>query len=156
MLLVLMIQYYFGICSNCSIYFGTFVLFCYLLWIFAEMASEIEASHTKFVSLFPNATWTVSIAPALRDGRAALEVSITGSKKSNGQVFTLETNQLLALKVENDRVIDYERIKDQSILTTSNRVVPITLNIPDSVLTGTRYDVDIVFDDPLVHYSGNI
>jgi hypothetical protein len=40
-------------------------------------------------------------------------------------------------------------LREQSMLRSGDSDLPVSLLIPDAVLTGQRYDIDVIFDDPL-------
>ena len=57
----------------------------------------------------------------------------------------------MALLTEGKLITGEEVISEQSILRSASKPLPISLLIPDAVLTGSRYDVDVIFDEPLGH-----
>ena len=114
-----------------------------------ELASMIEKRYRKFLLMFPNAKWVVTPSTPLQDGRSTLEMLVTGTKQTGGHSFSLNSKQLLAIRKDRGRMLDYELINAQAILINSTKPIPLTINVPDAVLTGTRYDVDIFFDEPL-------
>ncbi len=114
-----------------------------------ELVSTIERRYGKFLLMFPNSKWVVSQAAPWKDGRSTLEVSVTGTKQADGHTFFIDAKQLLAIRKDGGRILDYELINFQSILFNSIKTIPITIKVPDTVLTGSRYDIDIIFDEPL-------
>jgi hypothetical protein len=40
-------------------------------------------------------------------------------------------------------------LREQSLLRSGEQSPSVTVQIPDVVLTGQRYDVDVIFDEPL-------
>ena len=114
-----------------------------------ELAAELQLRHRRLKIRFPDARWTLKPSRELVDGRSTLEVLITGSRKSQGQKYNFESKQILALRTINEKVVDQELLFEESILRTDKELIPITLQIPDAVLTGSRYDIDVLFDKPL-------
>jgi hypothetical protein len=57
--------------------------------------------------------------------------------------------QQLALESDGLRITGQTVLREQSILRTGSGDVAVTLQIPDAVLTGQRYDVDVLLDEPL-------
>ena len=115
----------------------------------SELTSTIERRYGKFLLMFPNSKWVVSPSSPLKDGRSTLEVSVTGTKQADGHTFFIDSKQLLAIRKNGGRILDYELISSQSILFNSTKIIPITINVPNAVLTGSRYDIDIILDEPL-------
>ncbi|MEB3276807.1 MAG: hypothetical protein VKM92_07565 [Cyanobacteriota bacterium] len=98
---------------------------------------------------FPDASWTLTPGPTLKDGRSTVELSVKGSHRQGGSTFRLEASQLLALSSSDGRVNGQAVIREQTILRSGDQELPVSLLIPDVVLTGQRYDIDVVFDEPL-------
>ncbi len=98
---------------------------------------------------FPDAQWLVSPGAPLKDGTATTQIKVVGSRKEGSHTYAFEAVQLLALSSDGARINSQRVIKEQSLLHSAGVLLPVSLLIPDAVLTGQRYDVDVVFDDPL-------
>ncbi len=111
--------------------------------------SYLENRYQEFINDFPNAKWRVSPRGALKDGRESLGIHVKGNKKIAGQNFSLESKQLLAVRVRGGKIIDQELISGFSLLHSNKGNLAINISAPDTVLTGTRYDFDIIVEEPL-------
>jgi len=74
---------------------------------------------------------------------------VSGTRQQDGLSYSFKAKQRLALSTEGGLITDQEVLSDQSVLTSASKPLPISLMIPDTVLTGSRYDVDVVVDQPL-------
>ena len=111
--------------------------------------SEIEQRRTLLRQRFPDAQWRVQPGSPLRDGRSTTELVVTGSRQEGPTRFRLEAKQQLVFSGSGARFNRQEVIRESAILRSGDGALPVSLNIPDAVLTGQRYDLDVVFDDPL-------
>ena len=109
----------------------------------------VELRRRALLKQFPDASWTLTPGPALRDGRRTVELRVAGTHLQNGSTFRLEASQQLALTSSSGRITGQNVLREQSILRSGSQDLAVTLQIPDAVLTGQRYDVDVVFDEPL-------
>lgn len=109
----------------------------------------VELRRRALVRQFPDATWTLTPGPKLRDGRSTVQLRLQGTHQQNGSTFHLEASQQLALASREGRISGESVLREQSILRSGDPTLGITLQIPDAVLTGQRYDVDVLFDEPL-------
>jgi hypothetical protein len=75
-------------------------------------------------------------------------VSVSGTRTDGATQYRLEANQVITLESSGGRINGQTVIKDQSILR-SGEALPVKVQIPDAVLTGQRYDVDVLFEEPL-------
>ncbi|MGB7565183.1 MAG: hypothetical protein WBM08_10580 [Prochlorococcaceae cyanobacterium] len=111
--------------------------------------ASIESRRRSFKERFPDARWQVSSGPPLADGRSSLTLRISGTRSEGPFTYSLLAEQLLAVTISGSRITAREVLKESSILRSGNADLKVSLLIPDAVLTGQRYDVDVVFDDPL-------
>ena len=116
-----------------------------------EYASDLESRLRIFSARFPDARWSVRSAEPLKDGRSTFAVDVSASREAESLSYALEASQRLALLTEGSLITGEEVISEQSILRSASKPLRISLLIPDSVLTGSRYDVDVIFDQPLGH-----
>jgi hypothetical protein len=107
-----------------------------------------ELRRRTLLRQFPDARWQLRAGPPLRDGRPSVLVSVTGSRGEGPTLTRLEASQLLILESHGGRINGQTVVKEQAILRSGGSL-PVSLQIPDAVLTGQRYDVDVLFDEPL-------
>ena len=98
---------------------------------------------------FPDARWTVQPGAPLKDGRATTQINVTGSRDEGPYRFRFEAEQQLVLGASGNRFNSQEVIHSTSVLRSGANDLKLSLLIPDAVLTGQRYDLDVVFDEPL-------
>ena len=103
----------------------------------------------RFQAEFPQARWTVTLAEPDARGLRGLQVDVRGKAERDGLRYRLEASQSLLVRVEGGRVVEQELLNEQSLLRSGDTALPITVAIPDQVLTGSRYDVDLIVEKPL-------
>ena len=109
----------------------------------------LSARLARFKKEFPDASWTVRSMSSDGPGRQILEVTVRGERRSDGLTYRLEGRQRLAVRLEADRLLAEELLAEQTLLRSGETRLPISLMIPDAVLTGSRYDVDVIVEEPL-------
>jgi hypothetical protein len=110
---------------------------------------QIRARRLTLRQQFPNARWQVLPASPLRDGRPTVTVSVSGTRTAGGATYRLQSEQQLALTSDGQRINGQTVLREQSLLRSGEQSPSVTVQIPDVVLTGQRYDVDVIFDEPL-------
>ena len=98
---------------------------------------------------FPDATWTVQPGAPLKDGRSTTQISVSGSRQEGPYHFRFEAQQQLLLGSSGNRFNSQAVLRESSLLRSGDSNLKVSLLIPDAVLTGQRYDLDVVFDEPL-------
>jgi hypothetical protein len=114
-----------------------------------DLTSTVQRRYDRFATDFPETRWRVEAMDPLDDGRSRLRVAVSGSGTADGQNYRLEASQVLAVRIEAGVMVEEELLEEQSLLRSGTAELPITVQIPGAVLTGSRYDIDVIFDEPL-------
>ena len=109
----------------------------------------VELRRRLLQQQFSDLRWQFQPAPPLRDGRPTVRLRVTGRRQEGPHRYDLEADQRLLLETSGGRINGQTVLEEQSILRSSEEPLPVTLLIPDAVLTGQRYDVDVLLDEPL-------
>jgi hypothetical protein len=111
--------------------------------------AQMESRRRLLREQFPDARWQLSSGMPLRDGQPTVTVRVDGSRRQGGTTYRLEAEQQLALQTDGTRFNGQTVLRERSVLRSGDKPLPVSLLIPDAVLTGQRYDVDVIFDEPL-------
>ena len=115
----------------------------------AQLQPALAQRYQHFRRDFPEVTWRVEQASPLADGRETLLLRVSGDSESGGLRFRLEAMERIAIRLDDGRISDQELIAHESLLISGERPLAVTVQIPDAVLTGSRYDIDLIVDEPL-------
>ena len=110
---------------------------------------EVKQRRRHLRDNFPDARWEVKSGPPLRDGQASVTLKVSGTRQQGGSTYRLDAEQRLSLQTDGQRFNDQTIWREQSLLRSGENSPAVSLLIPDAVLTGQRYDVDVIFDEPL-------
>ena len=111
--------------------------------------AEIEARRAALRERFPDLRWQVAPGTPLNDGRPTLEITVRGSRQEGPTRYRMVANELVALQSRGDRFNGQDVIRESSLVRSGSKDLALTLLVPDAVLTGQRYDLDVVVDEPL-------
>ena len=115
----------------------------------SELQPALVERYQRFRQDFPGVTWSVEPAAPLEDGRQTLLVQVEGDAESEGLRYLLEATERIAIRLSDGRMVDQELVAHESLLRSGERPLAVTLGIPDAVLTGGRYEIDLIVDEPL-------
>jgi hypothetical protein len=111
--------------------------------------AELEARRAALRERFPDLRWQVTSGTPLKDGRPTLEITASGSRQEGPTRYRLVATELVALQSQGDRFNGQDVIRESSLVRSGSKDLAVTLLVPDAVLTGQRYDLDVVVDEPL-------
>ena len=110
-----------------------------------EESKKISERFSKIIKEFPNSKWTIKN----KNYKNYADISILGSKFVNGKEYILESNFNYHYSFENGKIINGLIKNHLTTIRNDSKSLDITFSIPDNVLTGTNYDIDIILNDPL-------
>ena len=110
---------------------------------------KIQEQFKEIIKDFPNSTWQIKRLSGENSKEKIFNIKVNGNKIVNGEIYFLESNFKYLFSIQNDK-INNGNIKN--LLTTirnDQNKVDIIFKIPDKVLTGSKYDIDIILNKPL-------
>ena len=110
---------------------------------------NIQKQFSKIINDFPNSNWNIKRLNSNIPNKDILRIKVSGEKIVNGELHKLESDFDYLFSIENGK-IDNGVIKN--IFTTirnDDNKIDISFKIPNKVLTGSKYDIDIVLNKPL-------
>ncbi len=110
---------------------------------------KITEQFNEIIKDFPNSTWQIERLSGEYSKEKIFNIKVNGKKIVNGEIYFLESNFKYLFSIQNDK-INNGNIKN--LLTTirnDQNKIDIIFSIPETVLTGTKYDIDIILNKPL-------
>jgi hypothetical protein len=110
---------------------------------------KITEQFNEIIKDFPNSTWQIERLSGENSKEKIFNIKVNGEKIVNGEIYFLESNFKYLFSIQNDK-INNGNIKN--LLTTirnDQNKIDIIFRIPEKVLTGTKYDIDIILNKPL-------
>jgi len=110
---------------------------------------NIPKQFSKIINDFPDSKWTIKRLKSNIPNKEILRIKVLGTKIVNGEIHILESNFDYVFSVLNGK-IDEGTIKNLfTTIRNDDKKIDISFKIPDKVLTGSKYDIDIIINKPL-------
>ena len=110
---------------------------------------NIPKQFSKIINDFPNSKWKIKRLKSNIPDEDNLRIKVFGEKIVNGEIYILESKFDYLFSNVNGKI--HEGII-KNLFTTirnDNKKIDISFKIPDRVLTGSKYDIDIILNKPL-------
>ncbi len=114
-----------------------------------QIAKDLKKQYIYFMNAFPNAKWIIKPDSKLKGNRQIINILIEGERQTSTHKYSLISNQKLAIETEKGKIINTQLLSNYSIVQSGSNPLEITIQIPDEVLTGSKYDIDIILNKPL-------
>ncbi len=110
---------------------------------------NIPKQFSKIVNDFPDSKWKIKKLKSNIPHKEILRIKVSGEKIVNGKIHLLESNFDYIFSILNGK-IDEGAIKNLfTTIRNDDKKIDINFQIPDKVLTGSKYDIDVILDKPL-------
>ena len=110
---------------------------------------NIPKQFSKIVNDFPDSIWKIKRLKSNIPNKEILRIKVSGEKILNGEIHLLESNFDYIFSILNGK-IDKGTIKNLfTTIRNDDKKIDISFKIPDKVLTGSKYDIDIILNKPL-------
>ena len=110
---------------------------------------NIPKQFSTIINDFPNSKWEIKRLKSVVTDKDILRIKVLGEKIVNGEIYNLESNFDQLFSIVNGKV---ERGVIKNLFTTirnDDKEIDISFKIPDKVLSGSKYDIDIILNKPL-------
>ena len=110
--------------------------------------NKFNKHYQEFKAKYKDAKWSIQPISNYKN-KLILAVNITSTREIYGQVYNLHSKQKVLLETQNNKVNGYKVINEESILKSQNSPLDVTIISPDNVLTGEKYEVNLIIEKPL-------
>ena len=109
---------------------------------------KFDKKHLVFKRNYKDTKWSINtISNDL--GKTVLDVQIKSQTEINDQIYNLNSKQTVQIETFENKIKSYQVINEESILSSQNSPLVVKIISPDNVLTGERYEINLIIDKPL-------
>jgi len=110
---------------------------------------NIPKQFSKIINDFPDSKWTIKRLKSNIPNKEILRIKVLGKKIVNGEIHILESNFDYVFSVLNGKIGEGTISNLFTTIRNDNKKIDISFKIPEKVLTGSKYDIDIILNKPL-------
>ena len=114
-----------------------------------DQSLKITEKLEKILKDFPDSKWRIKKLKTNNPNEEIFQIKVVGKKILQGETYTLESNFNYLCSIVNEKISSGTITNLFTIIRNDNKKIDITFKIPDKVLTGTKYDIDIILNKPL-------
>ena len=110
---------------------------------------NILRQFSNIINDFPDSKWKIKRLKSNVPNKEILRIKVLGEKIVEGEIHILKSNFDYLFSIENGK-IEEGIIKNLfTTIRSDDKKIDISFKIPDKVLTGSKYDIDIILNKPL-------
>ena len=109
---------------------------------------QFNKKYIDFTKNYKDTQWSIKTISNHPD-KILLDVEITSTRKIDDQIYNLNSKQTVKIETLKNKIKSYKVIYEESILNSEKSPLIVKVNSPDKVLTGERYEVNLIIEKPL-------
>ena len=110
--------------------------------------NQFNKHYLDFRKKYKDAKWSISTINN-HSSNPLLNIKITSQREIDNQIYNLNTKQSVRLETYQNKIKGYKVIEEESILTSQNSPLIVKIVSPDKVLTGEKYEINLIIERPL-------
>jgi len=114
-----------------------------------DESQNIAKQFSKIINDFPNSKWKIKRLKSNIPNEYILRIKVSGEKIVNGEIHILESNFDYLFSIKKGKKDEGIIKKLFTTIRNDDKKIDISFKIPDKVLTGSKYDIDIILNKPL-------
>ena len=114
-----------------------------------EENQNIPKQFSKIVNDFPDSKWKIKRLKSNIPNKEILRIKVSAKKIVNEEMHILESNFDYVFSIINGKINEGIIKNLFTTIRNDNKNIDISFKIPDRVLTGSKYDIDIILNKPL-------
>ena len=110
--------------------------------------NKFNKNYKDFREKYKDAKW--SIQQISNDqNKSLLAIKIISTRKINDQVYNFNSKQKVMIETYKNKIKEFKIINEESILESQDSPLIIKIISPENVLTGEKYEVNLIIENPL-------
>ena len=114
-----------------------------------DETQNIPKQFSKIVNDFPDSKWKIKRLKSDIPNNEILRIKVSGGKIVNGEMHILESDFDYIFSILNGKINEGTIKNLFTTIRNDDKRIDISFKIPDKVLTGSKYDIDIILNKPL-------
>ena len=109
---------------------------------------KFNKQSLAFRNKYKDSKWSIKM---IRNGpsKSLLDIKIKSKRTIGDQIYNLNTIQTVKIETYKNKIKSYQVLDEESILNSQNSPLIVKIISPDKVLTGERYEINLIIEEPL-------
>ena len=110
--------------------------------------SKFNKQYLAFKNKYKDSKWSIKMINNDQH-KSLLDVNINSTRTINDQIYDLQSKQTVKIETLKNKIKGYQVIDEESILNSQDSPLSVKLISPEKVLTGERYEINLIIENPL-------
>ena len=109
---------------------------------------QFNKQYLDFRENYEDSKWLIKTISNDQE-KTFLDVQITSKREIDNLIYNLNSKQTIKVETFKNKIKSYQVIHEESILNSYNSPLVVKLISPEKVLTGEKYEINLIIEKPL-------
>ncbi len=109
---------------------------------------KFDKHYRDFRKKYKDAKWSITTIESHPE-KKILDIKIKSTRAIGNQIYNLNSKQIIQIETIKNKIKNYTVINEESILNSQDSPLVINIISPEKVLTGERYEMNLIIEKPL-------
>ena len=109
---------------------------------------KFNKQSLSFRNKYKDSKWSIKMIKNDQK-KSLLDVEIKSTRTIGNQTYNLYTKQTVEIETYKNKIKSYQVIDEESIINSQQSPLIVKIISPDKVLTGERYEINLIIERPL-------
>ena len=110
--------------------------------------NQFNQQYQDFKKKYRDAKWTIQSINN-DPNKSLLDIKIESKREIDDQIYNLKSQQIVSIETYKNKIKRYRVINEESVLNSQKSPLKIKIVSPNQVLTGERYEMNLIIEKPL-------
>ena len=109
---------------------------------------KFDKHYLDFKKKYKDTKWSITTIENHPE-KIVLDIKIRSTRAIGNHIYNFNSKQIVKIETIKNKIKNYTVINEESILNSQNSPLVINIISPDKVLTGERYEMNLIIEKPL-------
>ena len=109
---------------------------------------RFDKQYLDFKKKYKDTKWSIKTIENYPE-KKILDIRIRSSRAIDNQMYNFNSRQIVKIETIKNKIKNYKVMNHESILISKKSPLVINIISPDKVLTGERYEMNLIIEEPL-------
>ena len=110
--------------------------------------NQFNKQFSSFREKYNDAQWSIKTISNTENNQV-LDIKIRSTREIGDQIYNLNSKQIVKIETFKNKIKSFQIVNEESILNSQNSSLIVKIISPDKVLTGERYEMNLIIEKPL-------
>ena len=109
---------------------------------------KFDKQYLDYTKKYKDSKWSINTINNDHN-KTLLDIRVTSIRKISNQIYNINSKQIIEIETFKNKIKSYKILNSESTLNSQNSPLVVKIISPEKVLTGERYEINLIIEKPL-------